>query len=89
MVDKVWVLTGGAAISSRLVRALSRGLIDVVFFDGRGEPAARLFPPEANGAVSRRRAQYEAYLNVVSTLLEILPLMLGGFLGFQVFRVFP
>jgi len=38
------------AISSRLVRALSRNLIDVVFFDGKGEPVARLFPPDSNGA---------------------------------------
>ena len=42
-------LTGGAAVSSRLVRALSRNLIDVVFFDRRGEPAARLLPPDSNG----------------------------------------
>ena len=63
MVDRVWILTGGVSISSRLVRALSRQLVDVVFFDGRGSPAARLFPPEANGVVAHRRAQYEAYLN--------------------------
>ena len=42
-------MTGGVAISSRLVRALSRNLIDVVFFDGKGEPVARLFPPDSNG----------------------------------------
>ncbi|MFP3252376.1 MAG: CRISPR-associated endonuclease Cas1 [Thermoproteus sp.] len=76
MVDRVWVLTGGVAISSRLVRALSRSLIDVVFFDGRGEPAARLFPPEANGAVSHRRAQYEAYLN--GRGFELAKLAVGG-----------
>ncbi|MGC9051754.1 CRISPR-associated endonuclease Cas1 [Pyrobaculum sp.] len=61
-VDRVWILTGGVSISSRLVRALARHFVDVVFFDGRGEPAARLFPPEANGTVAHRRAQYEAYL---------------------------
>ncbi len=49
-VDRIWILTGGVALSSRLVRALSRNLIDVVFFDGRGEPVARLFPPDSNGA---------------------------------------
>ena len=49
-VDRIWILTGGVAISSRLVRALSRNLIDVVFFDGKGEPVARLFPPDSNGA---------------------------------------
>jgi len=46
----VWILTGGVAVSSRLVRALSRNLVDVVFFDGRGEPVARLFPPDSNGS---------------------------------------
>jgi len=56
-------LTGGVAISSRLVRALSRNLVDVVFFDGRGEPVARLFPPDSNGVAAHRRAQYEAYFN--------------------------
>ncbi len=49
-VDRIWILTGGVAVSSRLVRALSRNLIDVVFFDGRGEPVARLFPPDSNGS---------------------------------------
>jgi predicted DNA-binding ribbon-helix-helix protein len=63
IVDRVWILTGGVAISSRLVRALSRSLIDVVFFDGRGNPTARIFTVEANGVASHRRAQYEAYLN--------------------------
>jgi hypothetical protein len=62
-VDRVWILTGGVAISSRLVRALSRNLIDVVFFDGKGEPVARLFPPDSNGVAAHRRAQYEAYFN--------------------------
>ncbi|ACB39520.1 CRISPR-associated endonuclease Cas1 [Pyrobaculum neutrophilum] len=62
-VDRLWILTGGVSISSRLVRALARSFVDVVFFDGRGNPAARLFPPEANGTVAHRRAQYEAYLN--------------------------
>ena len=62
-VDRIWILTGGVAISSRLVRALSRNLIDVVFFDGRGEPVARLFPPDSNGVAAHRRAQYEAYFN--------------------------
>ena len=58
-----WILTGGVAISSRLVRALSRNLVDVVFFDGRGEPVAMLFPPDSNGVAAHRRAQYEAYFN--------------------------
>ena len=49
-VDKIWILTGGVAVSSRLVRAPSRNLIDVVFFDGKGEPVARLFPPDSSGA---------------------------------------
>jgi CRISPR-associated protein Cas1 len=49
-VDRIWILTSGVAISSRLVRALSRNLIDVVFFDGRGEPVARLLPPDSNGS---------------------------------------
>ncbi|AFA39128.1 CRISPR-associated endonuclease Cas1 [Pyrobaculum oguniense TE7] len=61
-VDRIWILTGGVAISSRLVRALSRHFIDVVFFDAKGNPVARIFPPEANGTVTHRRAQYEAYL---------------------------
>ena len=61
-VDRIWILTGGVSISSRLVRALSHHFIDVVFFDAKGNPVARLFPPEANGTVTHRRAQYEAYL---------------------------
>jgi CRISPR-associated protein Cas1 len=62
-VDRIWILTGGVAVSSRLVRALSRNLVDVVFFNGRGEPVARLFPPDSNGVAAHRRAQYEAYFN--------------------------
>ena len=61
-VSRIWVLTSGVAISSKLVRALSRHFVDVVFFDAKGNPVARLFPPEANGTVTHRRAQYEAYL---------------------------
>ena len=49
-VDRIWILTGGVAVSSRLMRAPSRNLIAVVFFDGRGEPVARLFPPDSNGS---------------------------------------
>jgi CRISPR-associated protein Cas1 len=75
-VDRIWILTGGVSISSRLVRALSRNLIDVVFFDGRGNPAARIFTPEANGTVSHRRAQYEAYLN--GRGLELAKLVVSG-----------
>ena len=61
-INRIWVLTSGVAVSSKLVRALSRHFVDVVFFDARGNPVARLFPPEANGTVTHRRAQYEAYL---------------------------
>jgi len=62
-VDRIWILTGGVAISSKLLRECARRFIDVVIFDGRGMPLARVFPPEANGTVSHRRAQYEAYFN--------------------------
>jgi len=62
-VKRIWVLTSGVTISSKLVRACSRNFIDIVYFDGRGNPVARVFPPEANGVVAHRRAQYEAYLN--------------------------
>lgn len=62
-VDRIWILTGGVSVSSRLVRECGRRFIDLVYFDGRGNPVARLFPPEANGVVTHRRAQYEAYLN--------------------------
>jgi len=48
-VDRIWILTGGVVISSRLVRALSRSLLNVVFFDGRGEPVVRLLSPDSNG----------------------------------------
>ena len=61
-INRIWILTSGVAVSSKLVRALSRHFVDVVFFDARGNPVARLFPPEANGTVTHRRAQYEAYL---------------------------
>ena len=61
-VSRIWVVTSGVAISSKLVRALSHHFIDVVSLDAWGDPVARVFPPEANGTVTHRRAQYEAYI---------------------------
>jgi len=39
------ILTGGVAVSSKLLRECARRFIDVVVFDGRGMSLARVFPP--------------------------------------------
>ncbi len=60
-VRRIWILTSGVSVSSRLVRAAARSLVDIVYLDHRGTPVARVFPPEPNGTVAHKRAQYRAY----------------------------
>ena len=62
-VERIWVVTSGVAISSRLIRACARNLIDIVVLDHRGDVVARIAPPDSTATVVHRRAQYEAYIN--------------------------
>jgi len=61
-VKRIVIVTSGVSISSRLVRACARNLIDVLFLDHRGS-FARLWSDPPSRTVTHRRAQYEAYLD--------------------------
>ena len=62
-VEEILVLTSGVMISSKLIRAVVRANINLVFMSHKGEPVARLDPPYHTKTVLTRRLQYEAYNN--------------------------
>ena len=59
--EAIYILTGGVMISSKLARMAARTGVDVIFFDHKGTPLARLDPPYHTRTVLTRRMQYEAY----------------------------
>ncbi len=62
-IEQIIIVTSGVMISSKLVRAIIRANIDLIFLDHKGEPIARLDPPYHTKTILTRRLQYEAYNN--------------------------
>ena len=61
--EKVYILTSGVNFSSKLVRALVRASVDVIFMDHKGYPIAKITPPHHTRTILTKRLQYEAYHN--------------------------
>ncbi|MGC8983455.1 MAG: CRISPR-associated endonuclease Cas1, partial [Desulfurococcaceae archaeon] len=59
--DQLVIATGGAWMSSKLVRTLIEHGVNLVFLDPRGKPVGRVYPPYVSRTVETRRAQYAAY----------------------------
>ncbi len=67
-IDRVIIVSGGASVTSRALRALAMHGIDVVVLDGRGVPMVSLCPPWITATVDTRRAQYLAYADPLRAL---------------------